>query len=291
MQGVILINKPTDFTSFDVIASLRRPLGTKKLGHTGTLDPMATGVLPVLVGKATRLCSLLPESGKEYIADFVLGIRTDTLDTGGKVTESSTKKVSADDLRSVLSDFSGETEQIPPMFSAVKVNGVRLHSLARKGVTVERKPRRINIYKISLEKFDEASQSGKIRLLCSSGTYVRSVIDDMGEKLGTYAAMSGLCRTMSHGFTLDECFSLDEVRNCFDESMIIPADRVLEAYPQVIVSKAQSVRFSNGGELDIMRTGLDAHTSGFVRVKNPDGKLLGLGECKNMQIFSRCLFD
>ncbi len=291
MQGILLIDKPEGFTSFDVLASLRRPLGTKKLGHTGTLDPMATGVLPVLVGRATKLCSLLPDSDKTYIAGFKFGYSTDTLDISGKNTDTSDVKVIKKDILGVIPDFTGDILQIPPMYSALKVDGVKLHKLARQGIEVKRNARPITVYEITLIDFNEVTQEGILSVFCSSGTYIRSLIDDISRAMGTLGVMTSLRRTASHGFDITECIDLERVRNEFDESMLLPIDSVLKDYEQITVTDAQAKRFCNGGELDITRTALNNSYEGFVRVKNSKGDLLGLGLSDTQNIKIKCLFD
>lgn len=291
MQGILLIDKPEGFTSFDVLASLRRPLGTKKLGHTGTLDPMATGVLPVLVGRATKLCSLLPDSDKTYIAGFKFGYSTDTLDISGKITDSSDVKVTKKDILGVIPDFTGDIMQIPPMYSALKVDGVKLHKLARQGIEVKRNARPITVYEITLIDFNEVTQEGVLSVYCSSGTYIRSLIDDISRALGTLGVMTSLRRTASHRFDITECIDLERVRNHFDKNMLLPIDSVLKEYEQITVTDAQAKRFCNGGELDVTRTPLSNSYEGFVRVKNSKGDLLGLGLSDTQNIKIKCLFD
>ena len=180
-SGVILIDKPSGFTSFDVIAVLRGVLRERRLGHTGTLDPMATGVLPVLVGKATRAADILPENEKSYRAGFALGYSTDTLDVTGEVVKRSGKTASREELLAALDSFRGVITQLPPMYSAVQVGGRRLYDLARQGVSVERTPRRVEVYSAELIGFDQSAQSGELEISCSKGTYIRSIIDDLGE--------------------------------------------------------------------------------------------------------------
>lgn len=291
MQGILLIDKPEGFTSFDVLASLRRPLGTKKLGHTGTLDPMATGVLPVLVGRATKLCSLLPESDKTYIAGFKFGYSTDTLDVTGKRLSSTDIKVTSGDIEGIIPKFTGNILQIPPMYSALKVDGVKLHKLARQGIEVKREARPISIYDLTLIDFNEATQEGVFSVFCSSGTYIRSLIDDISRAMGTLGVMTSLRRTASHGFDITECIDLEKVRNGFQKTMLLPIDSVLKGYEQITVTDAQAKRFCNGGELDITRTSLSNSYKGFVRVKNSNGDLLGLGVSDAQNIKIKCLFD
>ena len=176
MNGIIVVNKPREFTSFDVVAIMRGCFKTKKVGHSGTLDPMATGVLPVFIGGATKAVSVLPESGKSYRAGFRLGITSDTLDIWGECTEQKNVNISEEILLTALERFRGEIEQIPPMYSALKVNGQKLCDLARKGIEVERKPRPVTISRLELIEFD--GRGGVIEVDCSGGTYIRSLVDE-----------------------------------------------------------------------------------------------------------------
>ena len=184
MNGILCIDKPQDFTSFDVVAKLRGILGMKRIGHAGTLDPMATGVLPVFVGTATKACDIMPDNSKSYRAGFLLGQTTDTQDVTGKILMTSDKPVSEDDINKVLPEFTGKILQIPPMYSAVQVNGQRLYDLARQGIEVERKPREIEVKKINLIDYDEKTRTGNITISCGKGTYIRTIIHDIGGKLG-----------------------------------------------------------------------------------------------------------
>lgn len=193
LNGVLLIDKPKEFTSFDVIAVVRRLTGQKKLGHTGTLDPNATGVLPILLGTATKTQDLILNHDKSYTAEFQLGKTTDTLDIWGTVTGECESSVTEEQLRRVIPNFTGEIEQIPPMYSAVQKNGQRLYDLARQGIEVERESRKVTVYSLSLANFDEKAQTGTLEISCSKGTYVRTIIDDIGRVLGVGAVMTALC--------------------------------------------------------------------------------------------------
>ena len=210
-NGIIIIDKPADWTSMDVCAKLRGILKTKKIGHAGTLDPMATGVLPVFVGQATRAVSFAESGSKEYVAGLRLGLVTNTQDTSGETLETHAVTATADDLRAVLPRFTGEIRQIPPMFSAIKIGGRKLYELARKGQEVERKSREITIYELEL-----LEQTGEdeylLRILCSKGTYVRTLCHDIGQALGCGGCMSSLRRTMAAGFTLSQAVTLEEVQ-------------------------------------------------------------------------------
>ena len=288
MNGVLVIDKPEDFTSFDVIAVVRVVCGTKKAGHTGTLDPMATGVLPVLLGNATKAQSLMPDSDKAYEAEFMLGVRTDTLDITGSVTARKEARLRYEDIERVLPQFRGEIMQLPPMYSAVSVDGRRLYDLARQGIEVEREKRAVTIERLELLGFDEKTQTGRLSVSCSKGTYIRTLIDDIGEKLGTYAVMTKLRRTLACGYGIDEAIPLDELRALKEsqgikavQKLIKPTETVFAPYRAVYVSAAKAKRFKNGGGLDAGRTVLakmNKQNGEIFRVYERDGGFLGLGK-------------
>ena len=284
MNGVIIINKPENFTSFDVVAVVRRLTGQRKIGHTGTLDPNATGVLPILLGNATKAQDIVPNHDKAYTAKFRLGITTDTLDIWGTVLSECGRTATRADILSVLDNFRGEIEQLPPMYSAVKVNGQRLYDLARQGREVERKPRRVTVYSLELVDFDEKTQSGTRGISCSRGTYIRTVIDDMGRLLGTGAVMTALCRTSACGYTLADSITLENARKSAENGElaehIMQTESLFAGYRKITVSDAQAKRFSNGGALDMARTALaraNAESGEIIRVSDRQGNFLGLG--------------
>lgn len=284
MNGVIIINKPESFTSFDVVAVVRRLTGQRKIGHTGTLDPNATGVLPILLGNATKAQDIVPNHDKTYTAKFLLGITTDTLDIWGTVLSECGRTATRADILSVLDNFKGEIEQLPPMYSAVKVNGQRLYDLARQGREVERKTRRVTVYSLELVDFDEETQSGTLGISCSRGTYIRTVIDDMGRLLGTGAVMTALCRTSACGYTLADSITLENARKSAENGElaehIMQTESLFAGYRKITVSDAQAKRFSNGGALDMARTALaraNAESGEIIRVSDRQGKFLGLG--------------
>ncbi|MBR3844266.1 MAG: tRNA pseudouridine(55) synthase TruB [Clostridia bacterium] len=288
MNGLVLINKPQDFTSFDVVAVMRRVLGTKKIGHTGTLDPMATGVLPLLVGKATRLCDRLPNGDKTYRATFRLGITTDTLDSTGKILSQAQSNITKEQLMAVLPSFTGDILQVPPMYSAISVNGVRLYDLARQGKTVERTPRPVHIDYITYLEGDEQNQTFTIEVACSKGTYIRSLIDDIGNALEVGATMTALCRTKACGFSLSQCIDLEKAREMTPEELLLPTELALQDVPAVRVTAPQAVRFQNGGSLDVKRLPLSKHATGYFRVYDPADQLLGLGLIEDDQLKIQC---
>ena len=284
MNGVLLIDKPKEFTSFDVIAVVRGLTGQRKAGHTGTLDPNATGVLPVLLGSATKAQDLIPNHDKKYIADLKLGMTTDTLDIWGKELTKTESDITGEELESALDGFRGEIWQLPPMFSAVQKNGQRLYDLARKGIEVEREKRKVTVYSLTLLEFDRKTQCGKLEVFCSKGTYVRTIIDDIGAKLGVGAVMTGLRRVEACGFSIDDCLTLDELKELKEQGELSKALRSAESlfsdYQALYISPMQAKRFSNGGALDVSRTSLrekDPSDKQIFRVRENTAGFLGLG--------------
>lgn len=276
MQGIILLNKPKDITSFGAVARVRRLCGTKRVGHTGTLDPLAEGVLPILIGRATALSSYITDADKSYRARVRLGITTDTEDITGTVQTEREVNVTEAELLAVVSEFSGKQMQVPPMFSAISRDGVRLYELAREGKVIEREPREIEIKHIEASDFD--GRDFTLSVTCSKGTYIRSLCRDIGEKLGCGAVMTELLRTSTAGFSIERTVSLSELTEENIEDYILPSDEALPDVEAVFVTEKQAIRFSNGGELDINRL-KNAHlTDGqLVRIRYND-VLLGLGK-------------
>ena len=282
VNGILIIDKPEDFTSFDVCAKLRRIVGQRRIGHTGTLDPMATGVMVVLLGTATRAAELMPVHDKRYIAGFRLGMTTDTLDITGTVTTQRTSDVSTEALESALGKFRGEIDQLPPMYSAVHSDGRRLYELAREGKEVERTPRRIKIHRLELLGYDSVSAEGTLDVECSRGTYIRSLIDDIGSQLGCGGVMTSLRRTEACGFTLDEAITIAQAQELGESGQlsqrIMPVEKAFEALDFCGITDKQSVRYLNGGELDLsrMKHPDNAVDGQHVRVIGPEG-FLGIG--------------
>ncbi len=280
MTGVILLDKPEGITSFWAAAQLRRVFGEKKIGHTGTLDPMASGLLPVMLGGATKFAELLPSHDKAYRATFLLGAQTDTLDITGAVVRQRYVSADAADVARALEPFRGRIKQTPPMYSAVSQNGVRLYALARKGIEVERKEREVEIYRLELTDADEVKGAYTIDVQCSAGTYIRSLVFDLGEALGCGAVLTALRRTAANGMSVENAYTLDGLHALPPQKLcacVLPVDAVLADYPAVTVTQNQSVRFRNGGALDLARVrGADA--DGLYRVYDPQGVFLGLGE-------------
>lgn len=282
MDGIMVINKPENYTSFDVVAIMRKLLKTKKVGHAGTLDPMATGVLPILAGNATKIQNLLQGSSKEYRAKFRLGLITDTEDTSGKILKKNPVNVNVETLKKVTSAFVGEIKQVPPMYSAIKKDGVRLYSLARQGIDVSREKRVVTIDDIKLENYNKEIQEATMLVRCSKGTYIRTLCADIGAQLGCGAAMSELERTRVGNFTLEKSITLDKAKELASENkldkLLLSIDSVLSKYNPIKVTDAQTVRFLNGGGLALDRISIkDAQDSQKLRVYGTDGKFLGLG--------------
>ncbi len=257
MNGVIILDKPPEFTSFDAVAVVRGLTKEKKIGHTGTLDPMATGVLPLLLGRAAKAADLLPDTDKEYRAAFRLGERRDTGDVTGQVIERDAAPISREKLEAAMGSFRGEIDQVPPMYSAVSVGGKRLYQLARRGIEVERQPRRITVSRLELESYDENAREGVFLAACSKGTYIRVLIEDVARAAGSCGTMTALRRTRACGFSEGDALTLDALKLEAAQGRIWDAVRPVESlfseYPAVRVSRAQAVRFCNGGALSMER--------------------------------------
>ena len=286
MDGIINIYKEAGYTSFDVVAKLRGILKERRMGHTGTLDPQATGVLPVCVGKATKLCELLLDKEKTYEAVMLLGVTTDTEDMTGTVLTENTVLITEEEVREAAEKFTGVYGQVPPMYSALKVDGKRLYELAREGKEVDRKPREVEIFEntpLSFEK-DEAGyvKTVTLRVRCSKGTYIRSLLRDMGEFLGCGACMKSLVRTKAGAFEIADAVTLNQVEQARDEGglsdLILPIDSFLVKYPAVYVSAEYTKFLMNGNQLSLsMLTEkvTPADGDGF-RVYDESKKLVGL---------------
>lgn len=282
MTGIICIKKDEDITSFGVVAKVRGITKEKKAGHTGTLDPMATGVLPVMLGGATRFLNYLVDSDKGYRATFSLGITTDTLDITGNVTSQCKVDVTVEDVKKSLDKFKGNILQTPPMFSAKSVDGVRLYDLARQGVEIERKPCPVEIKKLELLEASVDDNKYVIDVFCSKGTYIRSLIDDIGKDLGCGAVMTALERTSAMGFGIENCVTLEQLQARKDngvgfDDIIINVEEILKDYQAVTVSQAQAKRFANGGGLDIKRIKAKLCKDTLYRVYSDTNVFLGLG--------------
>lgn len=280
MNGFIYVDKPEGITSFVASAKVRRLFGIKKAGHTGTLDPMATGVLPIAIGHATRFIELIPSHDKAYRAKFILGKTTDTLDITGNVTGEYEVRCTKEDVINALADFRGEIEQIPPMYSAIKKDGVRLYDLARQGIEIERESRKVTVYSLEIVSYCEDTAEYEIDCECSSGTYIRTLIADIGEKLGCGGTMTALRRTKANGVTIDKCYTFEALEKLSQEGNIESAVNSVDSlvvYDKIKVSSPQAKRFSNGGELDCNRFG-GKKEPGLYRVYSQDDEFLGIGE-------------
>lgn len=281
--GIICVNKPSGFTSFDVIAKMRGILKMKRLGHAGTLDPMATGVLPVFAGRAAKACDILPDHDKTYRAGFRLGVSTDTQDSTGVVLSESGTAVSREQLLSALESFRGSIEQIPPMYSAVSVNGKRLYELAREGRTVERPARMVTVYSLELSDYDEGSRSGTLEVSCSKGTYIRTLISDIGDALGSGGIMTSLVRTRACGFSFEDCVTLEQLQRAAENGgdflpFLKSIEDVFADFPALHLKGAQERMYRNGVKLDLDRICVPANAervrvfgeSGFIGTAVPD---------------------
>lgn len=283
MDGIIIIDKPEDFTSFDVVAKMRRLLGTRKVGHAGTLDPMATGVLPIFVGRATKCCDILPDQNKRYTATFELGYTTDTLDSTGRVLTRTPVQSNKADLLAALDSFRGEIMQLPPMFSAIQINGHRLYDLARQGVEIEREKRPVTISHLELLQSDESAHRYVIDVACSKGTYIRTLCADIGEALGCGATMTALRRTRAAGFGLEDSLTLEQAEQLAQQrklsEQLLPIARVFQELPALTLCAAQERMYRNGVRLDLKRLdGMQAlgDWSGDLRIYAESGTFLGI---------------
>ena len=270
-NGIVIIDKPAGWTSMDVCAKLRGILKTKKIGHAGTLDPMATGVLPVFVGQATRAVSFAEGGEKEYVAGLRLGRTTNTQDTEGETLTQSPVAVGREELEAVLPRFTGEISQIPPMFSAIKINGQKLYDLARQGKEVERKARAVTIF--ALEVVEQVSETDYIlRIRCSKGTYVRTLCHDIGQALGCGGCMFSLRRTMAAGFTLDESVTLEQMQEG-GEALLRPTDSLFRDRPDYrLRTEKQEERCRNGNPFFIQEN----LPEGEYRIYGREGEFLCL---------------
>ena len=291
LAGILPVNKPQGWTSFDVVAKLRGVLRIKRLGHAGTLDPMATGVLPVFVGKATKACDILPDTKKAYTAGFKLGVTTDTLDITGEVLSEKAANVTRTQLESAKAQFVGEITQLPPMYSAVKVDGKRLYQLAREGKTVERTPRNCTVHSIEILSFDEQSQQGEMTVSCEKGTYIRTIIDDIGQALGTGAVMTSLIRTYSGGFVIAECLTIEQIADKVSQGelaqIVMPTEKAFALYDDIRLDERTTGLYKNGVKLfERQVTAADTHPGKTFRVFGADGTFLGLAAFENGQLKS-----
>ena len=277
-NGILVIDKSAGWTSQDVAAKLRGVFHERRVGHGGTLDPMATGVLPIFIGRATRAAEFLESAEKEYVAGLRLGVVTDTQDTSGNILETHPVAVTREEVQAALRQFLGPIEQIPPMYSAIKINGQKLYELARRGQEVERKPRSITIHE--LELLEGADADYLLRVRCSKGTYVRTLCHDLGRALGCGGCMSSLRRTRAGSFTLSQAVTMQQVLNCAAEqapqALLMPVDAVFSMHPPLIVTMGQAAKLKNGAQIKDWQ-----FRPGTYRVYAEDGEFLLLGRVEN----------
>ena len=273
-NGILVIDKSAGWTSQDVAAKLRGVFHERRVGHGGTLDPMATGVLPIFIGRATRAAEFLESAEKEYVAGLRLGVVTDTQDTSGNILETHPVAVTREEVQAALRQFLGPIEQIPPMYSAIKINGQKLYELARRGQEVERKPRSITIHE--LELLEGADADYLLRVRCSKGTYVRTLCHDLGRALGCGGCMSSLRRTRAGSFTLSQAVTMQQVLNFAAEqapqALLMPVDAVFSMHPPLIVTMGQAAKLKNGAQIKDWQ-----FRPGTYRVYAEDGEFLLLG--------------
>ena len=277
-NGILVIDKSAGWTSQDVAAKLRGVFHERRVGHGGTLDPMATGVLPIFIGRATRAAEFLESAEKEYVAGLRLGVVTDTQDTSGNILETHPVAVTREEVQAALRQFLGPIEQIPPMYSAIKINGQKLYELARRGQEVERKPRSITIHE--LELLEGADADYLLRVRCSKGTYVRTLCHDLGRALGCGGCMSSLRRTRAGSVTLSPAVTVQQVLNFAAEqapqALLMPVDAVFSMHPPLIVTMGQAAKLKNGAQIKDWQ-----FRPGTYRVYAEDGEFLLLGRVEN----------
>lgn len=293
-SGIINVYKEAGYTSFDVVAKMRGILGIKKVGHTGTLDPDATGVLPVCIGKATKVCDLLTDKDKTYEAVMRLGVVTDTQDMTGQVLEEHAVTVTEDAVRRAVGQFVGQIEQVPPMYSALKVGGQKLCNLARKGIEVERKPRPVTIYEIRIKNI--ALPLVTMEVHCSKGTYIRTLCQDIGQALGCGGCMESLVRTQVASFAVADSLTLAQIEEAKKEDrldqILLPIDQVFSAYPKVYASEEADKRLVNGNAIEQMQARADeAIDEGDpVRIYLSDGRFVGIYHLNEHQFKLKKMF-
>lgn len=278
-NGIIAVNKPSGFTSLDVVNVIRRLYGTRAVGHAGTLDPMATGVLVMLVGRAAKAAEYIQHDRKSYEAVLRLGIETDTEDVTGNVMKTCENLPDEKKVAAVCREFCGEIEQIPPMFSALKVGGRKLVDLARAGKTVERQPRKITVYSLSCEKISDSDY--KLAVECSGGTYIRTLCADIGKKLGVGGVMASLLRTSACGFTLENCKTLDELKNMTENerfSLLLPIETLFSDLKKITLEPFFEKLFRSGCEIYQRKIGTNIQIGETVAVYNSEGVFVALAK-------------
>lgn len=290
MDGVIVINKPTGQTSHNLVGFTRRLLNIKKVGHTGTLDPDASGVLPVCIGKGTKAADMLTASDKAYRAQFILGMTTDTLDASGEVLTEQPVLVSKEQIEKTINEFIGEIEQIPPMFSAIKKDGKKLYELARQGVTIEREKRKVTIFDIKILEIDMENFAVTIDVSCSKGTYIRTLCEDIGMALGCGAYMNTLVRTKSADFALSESYTPEELlemkKNGTIDKAIIPVDKLFSQYEAIVLDNFLSAKAKNG--VPVRKKGLAEGK--LYRIYDSNKEFLCISEYKDNALYLKKAF-
>lgn len=293
IQGLLLLNKPKGLTSFSAVSAIKRLAHEKRVGHTGTLDPMATGVLPIFLGRATSLSGLLLDGDKRYTAGIKLGITTDTDDITGEILSQKAVNVTKEQIFKAISHFIGKIEQVPPMYSALKKDGVRLYQLAREGKTADITPRNIEIYSIELLSELDSDNSFVIDVHASKGTYIRSLARDIGEYLGCGATLISLNRTYAAGFDIKDCVSLDDLTEDNITDYIQSEEKAVNDFREINITEKQAVRFCNGGQLGFERLKIsDFKNEELLRVKYQN-KLLGIGiaDCEKAHVAIKCILN
>ena len=295
-SGIINVYKEAGYTSFDVVAKLRGILHIKKIGHTGTLDPDAVGVLPICIGKATKVCDMLTNTDKTYLATLLTGVSTDTYDISGTVLEEKEVNVTPSMVEKVVKSFIGEQEQIPPMYSAIKVNGKKLYELAREGKVIERKPRKINIYNIEI--VDINLPRVKLRIDCSKGTYIRSLCNDIGAQLGCLGCMESLVRERVGDFSVEDAIIIEEIQSLMNENrvheVLIPVDNVFSSYPKAVVKSDMEKVCLNGAKLrlsDLVEGSYNENKADkHVRIYLENGEFVGIYQKKQNNLVIEKMF-
>lgn len=290
MDGVIIINKPTGQTSHNLVGFTRRLFNIKKVGHTGTLDPDASGVLPVCIGRGTKAADMLTASDKAYRAQFILGMTTDTLDASGEILTEQPVCVTKEQIDDAIKGFIGEIYQIPPMFSAIKKDGKKLYELARDGIIIDREKRKVTIFDIKICEIDMENYAITIEVFCSKGTYIRTLCEDIGMALGCGAYMNTLVRTKSAGFTLEESYTPEELLSMKKdgtlESIVIPVDKLFLDYEEVVLDAFLSAKAKNG--IPIRRKGLKEGR--LYRIYDENHEFLCISEYRENALYLKKAF-
>lgn len=283
LNGILIVNKPVGYTSHDIVNYVRRLTGLTKVGHAGTLDPIATGVLPICIGAATKLTGMLQDADKVYRAELVLGMTTDTFDCEGTVLTECDVTCTEKEIIDTILDFQGEQEQLPPMYSAIKYGGRKLYEYARKGIEIQRKPRKINISAISVLKVDMEKKTVLIEVECSKGTYIRTLCDDIGKKLKVGAYMNKLERIKSYSFTIDKSYTLKEIKQ-FHKDRTLQAHLInvenMFSYPKLTLTLKQMMSVRNGNRI----TWPDGIEGMRYRLYSPAHRFLCVSECHNKKL-------